>query len=90
MKTIWKFALETTDVQTIRMPKNADIFKTAQVQFDRICVWAAVDPEATMEDREFHIMGTGHPMGDLSPANSTLLGTVQLADGALVFHVFVK
>ncbi len=90
MKTTWKFPLEVVDLQLIKMPKGADVLPSAQMQFDRITVWAVVDDTAPMEMREFRILGTGHPMTGMNPTDWRFLGTVQMQDGALVFHVFVK
>jgi len=58
-KQIWKYPLETTDGQTIRMPKDSQIL-CVQTQFDRPCLWALVDPNQPLEDRHILIFGTGH------------------------------
>lgn len=48
-------------------------------------MWALVDPEAPCEVRTFRILGTGYiELG----APGQHLGSFQLNDGALVFHVF--
>jgi len=90
MKTTWKFPLGIEDRQTVKMPKGAYVLPSAQTQFDRLTVWAIVDDKAPMEDREFRIAGTGHPLDDLNPADWKFLGTVQMMDGGLIWHVFVK
>lgn len=85
MKTIFKYQLSITDTQIIKMPKGADPF-TAQFQGDDLCVWAAVESDAELEDREFRIFGTGAPL-DLSGV-FRFLNTVQ--QGPLVWHIFTK
>lgn len=49
-KTIWKFELETTGNQTLKMPIGAEIL-SVQTQFDKPCLWALVEPNAEKEDR---------------------------------------
>lgn len=88
MKTIWKFPLDLTDKQTIRMPREAQPL-AVQVQFDTICLWAKVDTEKPMEDREIRIEGTGHELDDMGDfAEREYIGTVQTSQGAFVWHVF--
>lgn len=83
-KVIWKFPLETTDIQGIEMPMGADIL-SVQVQNKSICLWALCDPSAEKKKRYFLIFGTGNPVPD---ANQKFIGTVQMISGELVFHVF--
>jgi hypothetical protein len=85
MQTIYKFPLKVDDLVTVSMPKGAKIL-SLQVQNDIPCLWALVDEDMEWrENRVFRIFGTGHVFA-ASPG--TFLGTVQLMEGALVFHVF--
>ncbi len=61
MKSIWKYELETTDSQVVKMPYH------------------------TLEERTILIIGTGH---DISGPEGEYVGTYQLHDGNLIFHVF--
>lgn len=83
-QTIWKYELEITDRQTILMPAKARIL-SVQVQHERLCLWALVNPVLTKEERHFEVFGTGHPVPNRRRA---YLGTVQISGGSLVFHVF--
>lgn len=83
-ETIWKFELAPEDRQSVIMPRGARII-SAGAQGDRICVWAVVDPLRATHPRGFLIVGTGHA---LNSEGWDFVDTVQLADGALVFHVF--
>jgi hypothetical protein len=85
MKTIWKFPLEVTDFQTIRMPKDAEILSVAD-QYGVVCVWAKVDSENELEDRTFYIAGTGNLFDD--SWNWQFVGSVQ--QSVFVWHVFVE
>lgn len=84
MRQIWKFQLETTDLQSVEMPDGAKVL-TVQVQHGTPCIWAECDTEAEKEKRWFRTFGTGHPMPD-KPGE--YIGTYQLNGGDLVFHVF--
>lgn len=84
MKRIWKFEIETTDNQTIGMPVGAEIL-TVQTQYGKPCLWALVNPDGNKEQRHIEIIGTGNPVKE---ASRIYIGTYQLRDGALVFHVF--
>ena len=88
-KSIWKFQLETTDYQKISMPKNAQIL-TVQIQNETPCIWAICNADAEKEDREFEILGTGHPYRDdiWMGKEHSYIGTYQLHSGSLVFHLF--
>ncbi len=81
---IWKFDLETTDVQTVAMPRGAEIL-AVQTQRDKPKVWAIVDPGQQNEHRSFRIVGTGH---EFIRDDLRYIGTYQLMEGSLVFHVF--
>jgi hypothetical protein len=51
-------------------------------------MWALVNPEASKEKRRFELYGTGHDV----PESDGLIhvGTFQMQDGALVFHLFER
>lgn len=84
MKQIWKFEI-TPDGQTVQMPVNAVIL-SVQNQKEKLCLWAFVDPRAPTEAREFEVIGTGHAFQD--DPRRRYLGTVQMHNGFLVWHVF--
>jgi len=84
--TIYKYQLDTTDKQTITMPKGAKIL-CIQTENDIPCIWAVVNPNEHSEDRYFEIYGTGHYI--LTDNKKMIyIGTYQLYDGKLIFHCF--
>jgi hypothetical protein len=89
MTTIWKFPLEAIDRQIVRVPKGARAL-TAQMQGGQLCIWALVDTKNvdTGVGMPVYIHGTGHEVRLLA-AFGRYLSTVQMDNGALVFHVFV-
>ena len=100
MKEVWKFPLEVTDLQKIRMPKNS-ILLTVQAQREVPCLWALVETDKESEERFIRITGektgkegeerfiriagTGHPVLEKI---SRYIGTFQLAKGSFIGHVF--
>ena len=82
---IWKFPISTTDLQSVSMPKNAHIL-CVQIQRGAPMLWAECDEEAERVDRQILIVGTGHSI-DQSGARR-YIGTYQLHNGDLVFHVY--
>ena len=83
MKTIWKFKLKIDDVQRVEMPLTSKIL-SIQTQRDKPYMWCLVNPEDEKAFREIIINGTGHPVEH----DARYIGTFQIMDGGLVFHVF--
>jgi len=101
MKRIYKYQLEVTDQQIIKMPKGAELL-SAQFQGKDLCVWALVNlrgsPDYEMREYEFRIFGTGHeidveiedPGEDFNDERFKFLATVQQFGGDLVWHIFYR
>lgn len=85
MKRVFKYPLETTDEQTVHMPRGAHPL-CVQVQGGP-CLWAMVDDQQPTEPRTIRVIGTGHPIPDADRLD--YIGTYQLHGGALVFHIFL-
>lgn len=82
---IYKYPLAVTDVNRLELPKGA-IILCVQLQKGIPCLWAQVDAnENDKEVRLIETIGTGNPM---KKAPRSYIGTYQLHDGNLVFHVF--
>ena len=71
---------------TLEMPEAAKPL-TVQIQNGRPTMWALVDPEASKEKRMFAIIGTGIDLPK-TMKHFAYVGTFQLEDKGLVFHVF--
>jgi len=84
MKTIWKYELETTDLQEIEMPHAAKIL-TVQVQNGVPCIWCLCKPNNLKQFRIIQTIGTGHEKENIK---GIYIGTYQLLEGSVVFHVF--
>jgi hypothetical protein len=85
--TIWKFPLEVTDSQMVSMPPETVILHVG-VQRGTPCLWGLVTrPEDDKIQREILTIGTGHP---IASGKKRYLGTYQLMDGSLVFHIFER
>lgn len=81
---IWKWTLAIVGRQQVSMPRGAKLL-AAQMQGEHPQVWALCDENAERAPRMMAIYGTGNPVPD-QPGQ--YVGTFQLADGALVFHLF--
>lgn len=79
---VWKYELRIEDNQTIAIPARSELL-AVQMQYGTPTLWARVEPEARLVNRKIRISGTGH-----DSAEGHYIGTVQLAEGRLVFHVF--
>lgn len=87
MKTIWKFPLSITSLQRVEMPEGAEIL-TVQLQYERPCLWALVDPEQNTIQRYFEIHGTGNPIHVDMSVEREYIGTFQQRE--FVWHVFER
>jgi hypothetical protein len=84
---IWKYPLQTVDIQTLQIPYLARLL-CVQMQHGTPCLWVLVDEGVTTIPWHFTTYGTGNPMPDSDPGQ--YVGTYQLLEGDLVFHVFHK
>ena len=95
-RAIWKFPLLPSNTDellrlVVAMPTGAKILHVG-AQKNEIYLWAEVDvKEMGRQDRLFWAAGTGHalPKGiGKDETAATVLGSVMLFDGDLVFHIF--
>ena len=84
MQTVHKFRLSPGNPVTVEMPNLAHIIHVG-TQDDGPVLWAWVDTDQPMTQREYYVFGTGHPM----PSEPQLhhIGTCQTESG-FVWHVF--
>jgi len=85
MRTIHKYILSPYN-EKVDMLAGAKILHVG-VQRGAICIWAEVDTSAKFVERRFGVYGTGHTM-PTEPGK--YIGTVMLADGDLVFHIYER
>lgn len=82
-EVVWKYTLTKVE-NDVEMPSGAMILTVAE-QHNEICLWAKVNPNAERVKRKLFVVGTGH--AELNGAE-TYLGSAQINNGNLVFHVF--
>lgn len=71
------------------MPQGASILCCTQAQHGQICLWALVEPERPTHATQIRIYSAGHDEIEPEVAfDYKYVGTVQLYDSQLVFHVF--
>lgn len=88
MLTIYKYQLGLAAHQSIEAPIGAK-WLDAQMQHNKITLWAIVDPELKMVKHHFEIVGTGHPIIFVTNdymITHNYLATVQ--HEGFVWHVF--
>lgn len=85
---VWKFELDVSARQCIRMPSGAAVLSVG-LQGATVCLWAMVDPTAPEEKRTFESYATGQDVS--SPGGLRFIGTtVDLSGSPLVFHHFER
>lgn len=85
MKSIWKYELKVVDQQSIKMPVGAEML-TVKVQNNVPCLYCMVDIDNEREFRGIRTFGTGH--NSIENEIMSYVGTYQLPEHGLVFHVF--
>jgi hypothetical protein len=85
--TIWKYQLKADDIQEIEIPVGSRIL-SLQVQNGIPCIWALVYDKSPKDTKKIYTFGTGEPTTFL-PETLQFLGTYQILEGQLVFHVFI-
>ncbi|MCK9519281.1 MAG: hypothetical protein M0R74_09725 [Dehalococcoidia bacterium] len=95
-RKIYKYTIAGNRVNKIEMPEGAEIL-TVQMQHEepqcarkqdnsfRPQVWALVDPSKPRIPRKILMVGTGHPVKE---SNIKYISTIQVHNGALIFHFF--
>ena len=88
MKIVYKYSLggKPHDFE-IEMQEGAEIL-TVQVQKGTACIWALVDSDAPLITRRLFIIGTGRDASILESVNAKYIGTFQLLNGDLIWHLF--
>lgn len=88
MLAVWKYPIPVADNFSVELPESAEILDV-QVQGTQPCFWALVNPEEEKSYREFRLAGTGHTIKPMeSPDSLFYVGTFQLVNMGLVFHLF--
>jgi hypothetical protein len=87
MTTIWKFPVNPGRFN-LSLPKFAVVL-SVQTQKGQPMMWVLCNdhPDATKEERDFVALGTGHD-AEIVRQNMRFIGTFQLDDGDLIFHLF--
>ena len=94
MTTIWKYEIPIEDKFSIDMPKHAKVL-SFQCQKGVPTIWCLVASDDKIEKKEFRLYGTGHDLIDknrdaLRNIYWDFVGTIQMFDGDLVYHLFEK
>lgn len=85
MKTIWKENIPIKDVIQVMLPKEAEVLTVQVDRTGKPAIWFVCDPKAEKEKRQFKFYGTGRLHNNIV---GTYVGTIQIINGAGVFHLF--
>ena len=85
MEKIYKYPLELTGYQVLKLPMGAQIL-TVQTQNGKPFLWALVNTKKEETDFEIEILGTGDQITGTNERK--YISTFQLNGGEFVFHVF--
>jgi hypothetical protein len=93
-KQIWKFQLNATASQIVRMPAAASIVLVAADAAGVLCIWARCETEAPPEHRMFEVIATGAEEPDPDRGGRlrrapSYIGSAVMPDG-YVWHVFER
>lgn len=85
MKTIFKYPIEVTDKQTVKLPVDSLVISVLN-QNGQLVIYALVDTEEKeVEEKTIRIFGTGHPV-DVEEFDYNFLGSVMMDE--FVWHIF--
>lgn len=88
MVTIYKYPIALTEKIVVDMPKWSQIL-SFQVQGDTPCLWALIETDNSLVQRQFYVVGTGQNLDALPITRLTqYIGTVQ--QGGFVWHLFER
>jgi len=87
MNTIWKYPIPIQNSFELELPERSAVL-CVQVQHDQPCIWALVNSEASLVKRKFLLLGTGQNAGAVEINTQSYIGTFQLREGNLMFHLF--
>lgn len=82
---VFKYEIPLDEEFTLQLPVGARIL-SFQVQDGQPMIWALVNVHAPFESRQFLLCGTGHKINE--DRIQSYIGTIQLLEGKLVFHLF--
>lgn len=85
MQTIRKYILDMDNRRTVLMPSDAQILSVGVHRGD-LALWALVNTDNPLEQREFRVYGTGEPFDN--EETIVFVGMVHFEVFHLVYHVF--
>jgi hypothetical protein len=89
MRAVWKYVLEATDKQWVKMPFGAKPLLVACQGMD-LCLWMEVDTDMAEAERVVYVVGTGNPFLNEAEKNWVKhAGSALMMGGRLVWHVYL-
>ena len=90
MRTIHRYILETEQVmQTIQMPEDSIILNAGLDTLNNLCIWAMIDTDTPIEDRQIFIFGTGWDVTTFIDEMGSLEYVNYVNVGEYTWHIFI-
>lgn len=88
MKTIYKYTLDITAHQSVKLQSGYKILSAGE-QNGQLVLWSVVETDNNPEWITIEVVGTGHEIKEPDPlfADWEYISTVQMSNG-LVWHIF--
>ena len=83
---IFKYEVPIKNNFVLELPIHCKIL-SFQAQNENLFIWVLVDTDKALCPRYFCLLGTGHDI-DYHPDLMKYIGTVQISNGTLVWHLF--
>lgn len=83
---IFKYEISIKEKFDLELPSHSKIL-SFQLQNGKPYIWVLLDENKVLKHRYFTIVGTGHEF-DYHPDIMKYIGTIQMNQGALVWHLF--
>lgn len=87
MRIIYKYELDIASSQPITLPIDRNFLSVQCQDENHLVFWWDINPDSEKEKIEIVIRGTGEPFQH--SLNETYLGTVQMPETGMVWHVFI-
>jgi len=87
MIRVFKYDFPIIDKFYLELPKGAKSL-TVQTQRGNPQLWCLVDDIEPPEKRAFRLAGTGHPIIESFTSKLEYIGSFQMRDETLIFHLF--
>lgn len=84
MKTIFKYPIEITNIQEVKLPVGFKVIHVGLDPNNTSCIWCEVDTNKELIRQTVYVVGTGHKL----PPDAYHVGS--FLQRVFVWHVYIK